>query len=104
MESLWEMECVMMKQILKNVFTMEGIVAQVVSTQTSAQNACAMKKVHFYQTLHVCILFLLLHLLFHGSKYFPYILILNSCKSNLKKKMVQINLCAAWFFQQLKSS
>ena len=52
------MECATMRLILPNAFMMEAIVAQVVSTQTFAQNACAMKKVPFYLAIHVRIVFL----------------------------------------------
>ena len=52
------MESAMMKLILPNAFMMEAIVAQVVLTQTFAQNVCAMKKVPFYLAIHVCIVFL----------------------------------------------
>ena len=52
------MECAMMRLIMPNAFMMEAIVAQVVSTQTFAQNVCAMKKVPFCLAIHVCIVFL----------------------------------------------
>ena len=70
------MECAMMRLILPNAFMMEAIVAQVVSTQTFAQNVCAMKKVPFYLALHVCMPFLLNYF----SKDFFYIVITNSWK------------------------
>ena len=84
MESLLETECAMMRLILPNAFMMEAIVAQAVSTKTFAQNVCAMKKVHFYLAIHVCIDFLFMSgYVFSTYLFFKriiYILITNSWK------------------------
>ena len=54
MESLLEMECVMIELILRNVFMMEATVVELVSIQTFVQSAHAMRKLILQLIFHVC--------------------------------------------------